>query len=133
MGPLFYGVASNEFMENLKRLMDERHLTISELARRSGVSYQQISYYLTGDQRGKLPTMKNLVKLAQGLRCDLEELTGLRDLKGKTEIPPPPDPEAQALWDIYTSLPDGDTLKELLKQKIQERKKRAQESEGRDS
>ena len=71
-----YGMANGSFMENLRQLMAGRGLTISELARKSGVSYQQISYYLTGDPRAKSPAIHNLVKLAKALHCDLEALTG---------------------------------------------------------
>ena len=114
-----YGMANGSFMENLRQLMAGRGLTISELARKSGVSYQQISYYLTGDPRAKSPAIHNLVKLAKALHCDLEALTGHEELRGVVDMPQL-SPEAQALYDYYLSLPEGDTMRTILNAKIKE-------------
>lgn len=67
----------------LAELMEKRGISGRELSKKSGVHYVQIMGYLRTDpKQGKLPTIENLIKLAQALRVTLEELTGLDSLRG---------------------------------------------------
>ncbi len=110
-------MASNDFMDNLRRIMADRRLTINELARRSGVHHVMIRGYLQESDRGKLPSIETLVALARALHCDLEALTGHEELRGVVEVPKS-SPDAEALYDYFTSLPEGDTMREILQRKI---------------
>jgi transcriptional regulator with XRE-family HTH domain len=67
--------------ENLKRLLDEAEMQAKELARRTGVSAQAVSQWMTGQLR---PTNKRLTQIAQILRVDVDNLT--RDSKPPTSI-----------------------------------------------
>lgn len=62
---------------NLATLMAERGLNQVELSKRSGVSQQLISSYLREGKQAKGPSLQNLMALARGLHCSLEELTGI--------------------------------------------------------
>lgn len=67
---------AGKFSENLRRIMMERSINQVELSKKSGISQPVISRYWNEDERGKLPSLKNLLALARALNCTVDELTG---------------------------------------------------------
>ncbi|MBL1099485.1 helix-turn-helix domain-containing protein [Streptomyces coffeae] len=59
----------------LAALREQAGLSKTELARRIGVSTRMVFFYEEGRHT---PTPQRLQKIAEALRCDLEELTGVR-------------------------------------------------------
>lgn len=91
-----------------------RGLSISELAKKSGIHYVQISGYLKSDAKGKYPSLKNLIALAMALNCSLEDLTGykMREIpKTKTEDMPQ---EIIDLAQKIKDLPDNDWRRQAI-------------------
>lgn len=56
----------------IKRVMNQKHITRRELSNRTGIAPEQISKYC----RGLIyPTVRNLVKILNGLNTTLHEIT----------------------------------------------------------
>lgn len=70
-----------EFGVRLTRAREQRRLSISELARRMGVDYMQISRYEKGQS---LPSFDTAIRLANALQVSLDVLVS------GSEIPEPP-------------------------------------------
>ena len=65
--------AIKRFCENFNRILAEKpHLTQTAIANTLGIKQQAVSYWLSG--RG-MPNYENLIKLADFLDKDVEELT----------------------------------------------------------
>lgn len=62
-----------EISVRLRSLMQQRELSLTALAERSGITVSSISRYLSGKQ---VPGAEALTKLARALRVSVEELTG---------------------------------------------------------
>jgi len=77
-----------KFSENLARLMAEKGVSQVALAKRSGIKQPLISHYLHESKHAKFPSLKNLIALARALRCSLDELVGIEDIRaGRIELP----------------------------------------------
>jgi len=61
----------------LRSLMQQRGLSLTALANRSGIAVSSISRYLSGEQ---VPGARALTRLATALGVSLEELTGSREV-----------------------------------------------------
>lgn len=109
--------------------MADRQMNQVDLAGKSGVAQQAISSYLRRSSKGKYPSYPTLVKLAKALRCDLYDLTGLEELRGVV-VAPKLNPEVQALYDFYQSLPDDDSFKKIMRQKIDEMLRENEQNKG---
>jgi len=59
--------------KNLRRILDERKITVAELARLSGVPAKTIYHWLTGQQPRKI---EHLFRLCDALNMSMEELYG---------------------------------------------------------
>lgn len=59
------------FGQNLKDMLDYTWMTQKELAEEAGLSEACVSYYLNGKC---LPTVKNLINIADALNCELSDL-----------------------------------------------------------
>lgn len=116
-----YCVSTENFRKKLAELMSSRGLTISELAKKSGIHYVMISNYLKAGKSGKLPSLKTLLALSAALHCTLEELTGLEQLHDAEKKVPELSPDSLRFGKFFESLLDGDPLKEYLR-KIMETK-----------
>lgn len=71
------------FAERLKKVMDQRGVGISELARRSKLSRSYISMILSGKRKGR-PSMPSVLALAAALEVKLDDLSGA----GEMSLPP---------------------------------------------
>ena len=67
-----------KFKENLKKYRKEIPMTQAGLAKETGLTADWISHYETGK---RLPSLPNLIKLADALDLTLDDLVG-RNLKG---------------------------------------------------
>lgn len=65
-------------MRKLRRIREQKSLSLRELERLSGVDYSSISKIETGESSPKLETM---VRLARALEVDLSELIDLEELQ----------------------------------------------------
>ncbi len=74
------------FSEMLGELIKENHLSQKALAQRIGVSESRISEYLRKD---KLPTVKNLIGLADCFQCSADFLLGLAYESTRNNFHPP--------------------------------------------
>jgi len=108
-------MATHQFKEKLAQIMSDRRLSISELAKKSGIHYTMISNYLKADRRGRLPTLNTLVALASALHCSLEQLTGI-DLPGEVGKDPELTKETLEFAEAYESL--SDEQKDLIDRMI---------------
>ena len=64
------------FGDNLQTLLDERHLTKSELSKLTGITKGAISRYVAGKQ---MPTIRNAMYIADAFRITLDELVYFGD------------------------------------------------------
>lgn len=65
------------FSRNVSQIMYEQRITQSELARETGLGDYTISRYLN---RHRMPSIKNILKIAYALRCDVEDLVDFGDI-----------------------------------------------------
>lgn len=65
-----------EFLENLTKLLDERHDTRTNLARNIGISESAIRQWY----QGRLPTIDKVIKISQYFSIDINELLGTTPL-----------------------------------------------------
>lgn len=111
------------FQLKLRELMAKRQVTVTELAKKSGIHYVQISGYLSGSAKGKLPNLKNLMALTVALRCSVEELTGIKTKPDLDNLIDDLSPEAREIAEKYDQLSDEDKrlymdfLRRLVKNK----------------
>lgn len=94
-------------------------MTVTELAKKSGVHYSQIYGYIRGHKKGKHPNLNTMLSLAQALHCTLEELTGLPALHDAKSKLPNLTPDAVRFGKFFESLLDGDPLKEYLRKMME--------------
>lgn len=59
------------FSRGLRKLRSDKELTQAELARKTGVTQAAISRYEDGSA---LPSLDTAVRIAEALRCSLDEL-----------------------------------------------------------
>ena len=79
----------SNFVENLRDLLFDNHLTISMLAERVGVSEVAAYSYL----RGQLPDIAVLIRMADCFHCSLDFLLGRTpELQHMNFLPVPPFP-----------------------------------------
>ena len=108
---LTYYMSTDKFRAALAKMMQERGLNQSELAKKSGISRQLINSYLHGGKQARTPGLANLLALAHALRVSLESLTGLESLKGiekEADAIGDLSDEEKAVLEAYNSLPDDD-------------------------
>lgn len=60
------------FNDNLKRIMDEKHYTVTRLSQISGIGKSSISQYLSGKN---IPSPERISILAGVIGCTVEDLT----------------------------------------------------------
>lgn len=99
--------------------MANRNLTVSELAKQSGVHYVMINRYLKGDRKGKNPSVETLVDLAETLGCSLDNLIGFQFPRESDATETPISKAGEKIGRFYDSLDDQDNLKKLLLLAIQ--------------
>lgn len=112
-------MATLQFAERLSELMANRNLTVSELAKQSGVHYVMINRYLKGDRKGKNPSVETLVDLAETLGCSLDNLIGFQFPRESDATETPISKAGEKIGRFYDSLDDQDNLKKLLLLAIQ--------------
>lgn len=61
----------NDFVRNLRGMMNEENISQTELAKRSNLSKETINKYLNYQ---RYPSAIAVVNLAQALNCDVEDL-----------------------------------------------------------
>jgi transcriptional regulator with XRE-family HTH domain len=61
-----------EFHKTLRSLRESKGLTQSELATRCGLHWNAVAQF----ENGRSPSLRNLVKLADGLQVSLDRLVG---------------------------------------------------------
>lgn len=66
------------FSERLKSVLDEKHITQSELSRETGIKRQNIYQYVNNKSVGSI---ENLVKISKALNVSTDYLLGLSDHK----------------------------------------------------
>lgn len=103
-----------QFAERLAELMANQNLTVSELAKKSGVHYVMINRYLKGDRKGKVPSIETLVDLAETFGCSLDDLIGFQLPSEVSETETPISEMAEKVARFYDNLSEQDTLKKLL-------------------
>jgi len=107
-----------KFSENLARLMAQHGLTQSELAKKTGLSQPRISNYIHESDHAKFPSFKNLISLAEALRCSLDELVGLKPFKRGEITLPDEIMGALEVWDKFCD--DDKKLIRLLIKRLSE-------------
>lgn len=65
---------SEKFMQNVKQVLKERHMTQCELADAIGVSTVTMSNYMKGKST---PSSYIALKMAKALKCDLSKLVDI--------------------------------------------------------
>jgi len=93
----------------LKKVRGQRSMTLTEVARRTGISKSTLSRLETGQRR---PTLEILLALSQAYRVPLDDLVGAPDVgdprirlkagrvKGRTVIPLSKQPDSMQAWKI---------------------------------
>ena len=114
----------------LARIMAEKQISIMELAKKAHVHHTQIYGYISGNKKGKTPTLRTMLALATALQCTLEELTGLESLHDAERRIPELTPDAVKFGKFYESLPDGDPLKEYLRKMIEQKTDSSETGKG---
>ena len=71
------------FLERLKELQDENQLTIIEIAKGAGLPYSTIASYKS---RGSIPSMIQLIALANYFGCTVDYLIGRSDDFGNVNV-----------------------------------------------
>ena len=56
--------------------MQKKSINQVQLSKKTGIHQTTISNWLIESDRGKLPSLKNLITLAKALNCSLDELAG---------------------------------------------------------
>lgn len=65
------------FSRNLSQMMSDQRISQSELARETGLGDYTISRYLN---RHRMPNIRNILKIAYVLRCEVEDLIDFGDI-----------------------------------------------------
>ena len=106
----------SDFSEYLAQYMKERKVNQVELAKISGIKQQLISSYIRGSKTARLPSFKNLIRLANALDCSIDQLIGLDDIaSGKTgglDLTG----DSQKIVEAYNRLPETDWRREAIKE-----------------
>ena len=102
-------VAPEHVGRRLKRLREQRRITLTALAERTGISKSTLSRLETGQRR---PTLELLLALSRAYRVPLDDLVAAPDVgdprirlkpdrvKGRIVIPLTRQPEGQQAWKI---------------------------------
>jgi len=107
---------SSNFSESLAQIMKERKVNQVELAKISGIKQQLISSYIRGSKTARLPSFKNLIRLANALDCSIDQLMGLGD-SGMAKVDGLDlSDDAQRIVEAYTRLPEKDWRREAIKE-----------------
>ncbi len=93
-----------EFSERLRRIMEERGLTQSELAQLSGVSKSSISRYLSGAWKAKQDTIYDMARV---LQVSEAWLMGYDVSKERTNFPSPTLTEDFVRFRVNTDIAAG--------------------------
>lgn len=75
------------FTKSLRRILDDRKLTVAQISRQSGVPAKTIYHWLSGQQPHKID---HLFRLCDALNISVEELYG-RQKKSAAKTPLPKD------------------------------------------
>lgn len=100
--------------KNLRRIIDEKELTINAAARLCGIDWSHMNQ-LVHDKRS--PSLDILVRLMEGLDVRLVDITGLKHLDGieqKMELPVTASKKELAILDKYRKLPAGHWMKKAI-------------------
>ena len=63
----------NKFRENLMQIRAKKGISLQELENRTGIGANRIWHYEKGTHE---PKVTNILRLAEGLECGVEELLG---------------------------------------------------------
>lgn len=132
---LTYYMSTDKFRAALARMMQERGLNQSELAKKSGISRQLISSYLHGGKQARTPGLENLIALARALHCSLESLTGLESLKGiekEADAIGDLSAEEKALLEAYNALSENDWEKKAVEGMLLKTKEVKEKKDSKD-
>lgn len=80
--------------ENIKKKMDEKNLTVFELADKIGITTVELCRYIDGRRMPKAPL---IFQMAKELDCTADELLGIEDAKELELIPVPDQPTIRAV------------------------------------
>lgn len=72
----------NEFSRNLRRQLEIKNISQSDLARRMGVTRQSVSRWANGEP----PAMTKIIVIAEALNCPVEDLIQNEKPSGEVEI-----------------------------------------------
>jgi transcriptional regulator with XRE-family HTH domain len=73
MDRVAYAIDPKEIGQNVRDLRKKRNLTQVQLAKLTGLTQQEVSYYENGDRE---PTIQTLIRLAIGLHVSIDSLVG---------------------------------------------------------
>ena len=63
----------SSFVENLKELIDEKNISVEELAKKVDITYSEIYRYM---RKEYLPKLSNIIKIADYFNCSIDYLLG---------------------------------------------------------
>lgn len=81
----------SQIVENLKRIMDQKNISINSLEKKDGVKASAVQNIIYG--RSKSPGVDTLISIAQALECSVYDLIG--DIAGVTKRKP-----LESKWDM---------------------------------
>lgn len=97
--------------ENLKKILDLRKLTQTELARMSGVKQVTISRIIAGRHE---PGITQIEKIAKALHISVDELLDSKKMEEPQKNTLQEDPLTVKFKRLLDELPEGDTLLKVL-------------------
>ncbi len=107
---------NSDFSDSLAQIMKERKVNQVELAKISGIKQQLISSYIRGSKTARLPSFKNLIRLANALDCSIDQLIGLDDIASGKAIGSDLSSDSQKIVEAFNALPKDDWRREAIKE-----------------
>lgn len=65
------------FIKRIRQRLNVNHMKRIDISRKSGISKNTISYYMTGQRK---PTYDNVIRIAQALNCKPSELIDIDEM-----------------------------------------------------
>ncbi len=107
---------NSDFSDSLAQIMKERKVNQVELAKISGIKQQLISSYIRGSKTARLPSFKNLIRLANALDCSIDQLIGLDDIGSGKAVGSDLTSDSQKIVEAFNRLPKEDWRREAIKE-----------------
>lgn len=115
------------FADHIKQIMHQRKLKASDVARFSGLSRSELHHIL---KRGRRPLPETMIKLAKGLRVDVEELMKAAGYLPEEQEPPTFALKVNERYIDVTDIPE-ETRRALEKIVEEIKRERRKEREGK--